>query len=98
MAGAGSRAGTVVVTGARGFLGAAVLDAFVAQQRRCIGWVRSGPLDSARPLRVVGDLAAAGDDDLAAALDGVSAIVHLAGRAHMAPSPAAEPMLERDNV
>jgi nucleoside-diphosphate-sugar epimerase len=103
MAGAGSRparraSGTIVVTGARGFLGAAVLQAFLADGRRCDGWVRNGPLDAALPLRVVGDLASASDDVLCAALADATAIVHFAGRAHIAPSAAADAILERDNV
>ena len=103
MAGAGSRragraSGTIVVTGARGVLGAAVLQAFVAEGRRCDGWVRDGPVDGPLPLRVVGDLATAADDALRAALADVAVIIHVAGRAHIAPSSTAESTLERDNV
>lgn len=98
MAGAGSRAGPVVVTGARGFLGRAVLSAFVAEGRACEGWVRDGPVGPGAPLRAVGDLADARDDALSAALAGASAVVHLAGRAHVRTSAGADALFERDNV
>jgi len=98
MAGAGSRAGTVVVTGARGFLGGAVLSAFLAEGRACEGWVRDGPVADGASLRAVGDLADATGDRLASALAGASAVVHLAGRAHVRSSAGAEALFERDNV
>ena len=86
-----------MVTGARGFLGAAVLAAFVAEGRACEGWVRAGPVADGAPLRAVGDLADAPGHALEAALAGASAVVHLAGRAHVPPA-GADALLERDNV
>src|SRR3954469_8054940 len=107
--GDGVRDGKVVVTGARGFLGAAVMAAFVGEGRRCEGWVRDAGLASDASLRAdpdraatswrtVGDLADARHETLCADLAGVSAVVHLAGRAHLPASIADDAAFERDNV
>jgi nucleoside-diphosphate-sugar epimerase len=78
-----SYAGRVLVTGADGFIGKALCARLAAAQIDHIGAVRalrSGAAPS-RDLAVLGDFAAA---DWTAALEGVDAIVHLAGRAHVA--------------
>ncbi len=85
----------VVVTGADGFVGSAVVAQFVATERPFVAAVRRVPADStARPHhRAVGDLATASQAALDALVAGAAAVVHLAGRAHVladtAPDPAA---------
>ena len=73
----------MVVTGAGGFVGSAVCRAFAAHGRAFEGWTRER-----------GDLAAMKDDALARALEGVTAVLHVAGRAHGTDAAA----LRRDNV
>ncbi len=98
MAGAGSKAAVpssaaVVVTGADGFIGRAL----------CAHWRRAGRAfravvrrpGSASPLPAgwvrCDDLARADDAGLDALLEGATAIVHLAGRAHVMREEAADP-------
>jgi nucleoside-diphosphate-sugar epimerase len=75
----------IVVTGADGFVGTALLSQLHAMGRRYRGLVRTMPPEAAArtECRTVGDLASATDDMLARALDGTDAVVHLAGRAHV---------------
>ncbi len=87
-----SAAATVLVTGAAGFIGAAV-----ARRAGDIGWrVRAASRQPSvataprvAPIRV-GDLAA--DVDWAAALDGVDVVVHCAARVHVMHETAADPL------
>lgn len=76
-------AGRVLVTGAGGFIGKALCAALAAAQVDHVGAVRVARPDAtpSRDLAVLGDFAAA---DWTSALQGVDAIVHLAGRAHVA--------------
>ncbi|MEO8305979.1 MAG: NAD-dependent epimerase/dehydratase family protein [Betaproteobacteria bacterium] len=75
----------VVVTGAEGFIGRALVARFVAAGRAYRAIVRE--LDPSRPAKTqfyaVGDLATVIEADLDAILAGASAVVHLAGRAHV---------------
>jgi nucleoside-diphosphate-sugar epimerase len=76
--------GPVIVTGAQGFIGKALCARFAESQRPHIGLVR-GPIegaDSKRSLQPIGDLAIAPEAELESVLEGASAVVHLAGRAH----------------
>lgn len=76
-------AGRVLVTGADGFIGKALCARLAAAQVDHVGAVRM-LRSGATPLRdfaVLGDFAAA---DWTSVLQGVDAIVHLAGRAHVA--------------
>jgi len=73
----------VAVTGAAGFVGQALVSALRAAGRRYRAIVRAAPGKSDANVHAVGDLAAADDDALARALDGVTTLVHLAGRAHV---------------
>lgn len=72
----------VLVTGASGFIGAALVRALVARGRSVRAAYRRQPNDAptGAAITIVGDLGAA--CDWRAALEGVSAIVHLAGPAH----------------
>jgi nucleoside-diphosphate-sugar epimerase len=78
-----SYAGRVLVTGADGFIGKALCARLAAAQVDHVGAVRApGPgATPSRDLAVLGDFAAA---DWTSVLQGVDAIVHLAGRAHVA--------------
>lgn len=98
MAGAGSETAlappaVVVVTGADGFIGRALTAHWSATGRAFRAVVRRP--GSAAPLPAgwvrCDDLAAAGDAALDALLEGASAIVHLAGRAHVMREQAADP-------
>ena len=86
----------ILVTGATGFVGNAVLQRLLAedQSRRIAVAVR---LDGQKwPLRVLprvtGDLAPA--SDWSVALDGVSAVIHCAARVHVMADNAANPLDE----
>jgi nucleoside-diphosphate-sugar epimerase len=86
-------AGPVVVTGASGFIGRALCARFAASDRPYLGLVRAHePGLGPRPHRAaVGDLATAAADNLEQLLEGATAIVHLAGRAHVLRETAADP-------
>lgn len=75
----------VVVTGAAGFVGAALCAHFEAGERRYRALVRALAPGHPRHGDVValGDLATVPEARLAAVLDGAAAVVHLAGRAHV---------------
>jgi UDP-glucose 4-epimerase len=83
----------VVVTGADGFIGRALVAHFDSEGRAYRALVRR--IDPARRTRYeqhpVGDLAEASDSDLYAHLRGARAVVHLAGRAHVLDDPDPEP-------
>jgi nucleoside-diphosphate-sugar epimerase len=85
----------VVVTGADGFIGHALVAHFDAAGRPYRALVRNvDPARKARfAVRAVGDLAGLSDVELDTQLAGARAIVHLAGRAHVVdetdPEPAA---------
>ena len=76
-------AGRVLVTGADGFIGKALCARLAAAHIDRVGAVRTLRSDAtpSRDLVALGDFAAA---DWTSVLDGVDAIVHLAGRAHVA--------------
>jgi len=78
-----SFAGRLLVTGADGFIGRALCARLAAAQVPHIGAVRALPPSGtpSRDLIALGDFAAA---DWTSVLRGVDAIVHLAGRAHVA--------------
>ena len=88
-----SERGTVVVTGAGGFIGRALVAHFGAAGRPFRASVRrreSAPAPKAG-FHAVDDLASAPDADLDAILAGASAVVHLAGRAHVQREVARDP-------
>lgn len=76
----------IVVTGAGGFAGTALLSHLSAMGRRFRGLVRAASATQPE-CRAIGDLATVTDDALARALEGAGAVVHLAGRAHVLREP-----------
>jgi nucleoside-diphosphate-sugar epimerase len=80
---------TILVTGATGFLGRAVVEHLIARGRGVRASVRRDPGPGAV---AVGDLSA--DTDWSAALAGVDTIVHCAARAHVLKETAAEPLAQ----
>lgn len=93
MAGASSETGLVVVTGADGFVGRALVAHFREAGRRFRAVVRrhEGAHAPKPEFRAVGDLATMPDAELDALLTDASAIVHLAGRAHVLDETADDP-------
>jgi nucleoside-diphosphate-sugar epimerase len=83
--------GLVVVTGAAGFVGAALAARLRAAGRPLIGAVREAKAGMPGDLQPVGDLARASDDLLDDLVSGAFAVVHLAGRAHVMRESAADP-------
>ena len=85
--------GPIVVTGADGFVGSALVAHLVATGRPFVAAVRQHPAGAAaKPHhRAVGDLAAASETGLDALAAGAAAIVHLAGRAHVLADTAPDP-------
>jgi UDP-glucose 4-epimerase len=75
--------GLVVVTGASGFVGAALCERLRELRRPLLGAVRSAPPGLPADMQLVGDLAQASDDELDELCAGAEAVVHLAGRAHV---------------
>jgi UDP-glucose 4-epimerase len=83
-------AGLVVVTGASGFIGAALCERLRELHRPLVGTVRRvvpGLAPDVQPI----DLADADDDELDDLCAGAAALVHLAGRAHVMRERAADP-------
>lgn len=84
--------GTVLVTGANGFVGRALCDYLNAEGQAHVGTVRS-MTDGALSNRIaVGNID--GNTDWRAALAGVSTVIHLANRAHVMNETAADPLAE----
>ena len=89
----------MIVTGAGGFIGSALCAAFAAEGRAYEGWVRDERHATSASMRFVGDLHALRPEALARAFEGATAVVHAAGRAHLASgSRAAHYRLAHDNV
>ena len=85
--------GLVVVTGAGGFIGRALCAHFAATDRPFRAIVRAqGPVATLRPgHHAVADLTVTPEDELDALLAGATAVVHLAGRAHVLRETAGDP-------
>ena len=85
--------GHVVVTGAGGFIGRALIAHFRETKRPFRATVRAWddnvPLPDA--VRIVRDLASAPDAELAALVEGAAAVVHLAARVHVMRETLADP-------
>jgi len=87
-------AGPILVTGATGFLGRALVERLAKDGyavRAAVRIDRGGWPDGVRPV-VVGDLS--GSTDWSAALAGVDGVVHCAARAHVLKESAADPLAE----
>ena len=93
MAGASSETGLVVVTGADGFVGRALVAHFREAGRpfRAVVRQREGAPAPKPGIRAVRDLETMPGAELDALLAGASAIVHLAGRAHALDEGAHDP-------
>jgi len=90
--GMGGESGEVVVTGADGFVGSALVAHFVATGRAFVAVGRRPPADAAKiRYAEVEDLATASDAALDAIVAGAAAVVHLAGRAHVLRDRASDP-------
>lgn len=87
-------ADTILVTGAAGFLGRAVVGHLAGRGRAVRAAVRRDPGDWPAGVEaiVTGELAA--DVDWAAALRGVGTVVHCAARAHVLKETSADPLTE----
>src|SRR5215813_13661747 len=85
--------GMIVITGADGFVGTALVAHCVATGRSHVAVARESSSDGMKnPWRVhVGDLATTPDPVLDAIVSGAAAVVHLAGRAHVVVETAADP-------
>ena len=84
----------VLVTGANGFVGRALVAQLIGRGRTVVAAVRRESHDlPSGALRIpVGDLA--GDPDWSAALAGVDVVVHLAARVHLMRDSVADPLRE----
>lgn len=85
--------GTIVITGADGFVGSALVAHCVATGRPFVATVRKPSSEGGpNPHTVsVSDLATASDSALDGIVAGAAAIVHLAGRAHVLAETAQDP-------
>ena len=75
--------GLVIITGATGFIGAALCEHLRARGRPLVGTVRQMSKQLAADLQPTGDLAQLADAALEDIVGGADAVVHLAGRAHV---------------
>lgn len=82
----------ILVTGATGFLGRAVVDHLLARGRAVRATVRHAPANPSVDTVAVGGLSA--DTDWTAALSNVDAVVHCAARAHVLKETAADPLAQ----
>ena len=84
----------VLVTGATGFIGQAVVTQLLGQNHQLIATTRS--ISSAMPTSVkqIQISSMSSDNDWSEALQGVSKVVHLAARAHVLHEQVADPLAE----
>ena len=95
----GTARGRVVVTGASGFIGRALIPALIARGFDLRGLVREdSPLLGAAEVRVVGDLTQMNQSALAGMLNDAVAVVHLAARVHVAARADAQAACQAMNV
>ncbi len=88
--------GIVAVTGAAGFVGRALCAHLAETGRGYRALVRTPKQAASLPHAVaVGDLASVPEGELTAALEGVHAVVHLAGRAHVMGEATQDAVLHR---
>ncbi len=89
---------SVLITGAGGFVGQALIAALRAQQRRVRRALRGTAVDNAADDIVVGDIGP--DTDWRQALRGIDCVVHLAARTHMPDGRGADslPLYRHVNV
>ena len=82
----------VLVTGATGFIGKALVQALAEQQFNVIAGVRCIDQSQADTQIELGDLASTTDHT--AALQGIDVVIHLAARAHIMHDTSSEPLAE----
>lgn len=82
----------VLVTGAGGFVGRALLPVLAGGGWEAVGALRCPAGTAGVEARIVGDIGP--DTDWRAALQGVDAVVHLAARVHVMRDAAADPLAE----
>jgi nucleoside-diphosphate-sugar epimerase len=88
--GPSGQGGRVLVTGATGFVGRAVVAALRERGRAARAVVRAGP--AAPDTAIVPDIGP--DTDWDAALEGIDAVIHLAARVHVMHETAADPLAD----
>lgn len=84
----------ILVTGATGFLGRAVVDAFAGRGRKVSAAVRRDPGGWPGSVEAVPVADLSGDTDWSTALEGADAVVHCAARAHVLKETATDPLTE----
>jgi nucleoside-diphosphate-sugar epimerase len=91
---AGAAVSTVLVTGATGFVGRALVDEALARGHAVRAAVRRPCTDLPPAVRIHAPAAPDGVPDWSAALDGVDVVVHLAARVHVMQESLADPLGE----
>ena len=90
MAQIGHTSGRILVTGAAGFVGRALVASLLSQQRQVRRSLRETAPDNATDDIIVGDIGP--DTDWRRALEGVDCVIHLAARTHALQESAEDPL------
>lgn len=88
----------VLVTGASGFVGSAVVDRLVRDGFEARAAVRHRPAHGPTGVQWFDSLDLGADGDWSAALEGVEAVIHCAARVHVMHEAAADPLAEFQRV
>lgn len=87
---------SILLTGATGFVGSALLNVLQQAENKVVAAVRSVKADSSSNFVQVGDIN--GQTDFSAALVGVDVVIHVAARAHIMEDESADPLAEYRKV